>query len=138
MLGNQNLYRKPHYLMMQSIRGNQRVQRNQEATRDHLYLRSGTSGVIRARQYESLRRVVSRKLLRTVRFLLDRRAVVAVTAKPREIRMGKGKGAFSHYVLGIRVGMKYARISWCWRRPLSQVILVTQRSCRKSGCALYF
>ena len=67
-------------------------------------LKATTSGWITNRQIESARIALTRYMKREgkvwIRIFPDK----PVTAKPQEVRMGKGKGALSHYVAVIKPG----------------------------------
>lgn len=72
-------------------------------TGDHgLYAKE--AGRLSARQLEAGRRVLRKSLQGSgqmwVRVVADR----PVSAKPSEVRMGKGKGAISHYVARVKAG----------------------------------
>ncbi|GAA5221839.1 50S ribosomal protein L16 [Membranihabitans marinus] len=67
-------------------------------------LKATTPGWITNRQIESARVAMTRYMKREgkvwIRIFPDK----PVTAKPQEVRMGKGKGALSHYVAVVRPG----------------------------------
>lgn len=67
-------------------------------------LKALETGRITARTLEAVRRVLTRKFKRTgqiwIRFFPD----VAVSSKPAEVRMGKGKGSPSFWVCRIQKG----------------------------------
>jgi large subunit ribosomal protein L16 len=74
-------------------------------------LKSLESGRISARQIESVRRVVRRKLNRQGDFVIDIFPDLPVTKKPTEVRMGKGKGSVDGWVSRIKKGRILFRIS---------------------------
>lgn len=59
---------------------------------------------ITARQIEAARRAITRHLRRTGRLWIRVFPDVPVSSKPAEVRMGKGKGAPSHWVAPVRPG----------------------------------
>jgi large subunit ribosomal protein L16 len=59
---------------------------------------------ITARQIESVRRTVQRHLKRAGRLWIRIFPDVPVTAKPAEVRMGKGKGSVEFYVCRVKPG----------------------------------
>lgn len=67
-------------------------------------LKAVTQGRITSRQIESARIAMTRYMKREgkvwIRIFPDK----PITAKPLEVRMGKGKGALDHYVAQIRPG----------------------------------
>jgi large subunit ribosomal protein L16 len=67
-------------------------------------LKSQVAGVISARQIEAARRTIARKIKRKGKIWICIFPDLPVTAKPTESRMGKGKGAVSHWVARIRGG----------------------------------
>jgi len=54
------------------------------------------SGTISSRQIEAARQAIVRKLSRKGKVWIRIFPTVPITAKPTEVRMGKGKGTFSH------------------------------------------
>jgi large subunit ribosomal protein L16 len=67
-------------------------------------LKAEMSGMISARQIESARRVIARKMKKKGKIWIRIFPDLPITAKPTESRMGKGKGAVSHWVSRIRGG----------------------------------
>jgi large subunit ribosomal protein L16 len=67
-------------------------------------LKAKMSGMISARQIESARRVITRKMKKKGKIWIRIFPDLPVTAKPSESRMGKGKGAVSHWVSRVRSG----------------------------------
>lgn len=67
-------------------------------------LKATTAGWVTNRQIESARIALTRYMKREgivwIRIFPDK----PVTAKPQEVRMGKGKGALSHYVAVVKPG----------------------------------
>ena len=59
---------------------------------------------ITARQIEAARRAITRHLRRTGRLWIRVFPDLPVSSKPAEVRMGKGKGAPSHWVAPVRPG----------------------------------
>ena len=55
------------------------------------------SGIISARQLESARQSITRKIKRQGKLWIRIFPDLPVTAKPTEVRMGKGKGAVKHW-----------------------------------------
>jgi ribosomal protein L16/L10AE len=92
-----------------------------------------SAGLLLFPEYEALRRILSRKLIRLLRFSLFVHPYAMVTAKPREIRMGKGKGAFSHFALPTKVGSFFAKIFWCQTQNFCPLFFATRNALKKSG-----
>jgi large subunit ribosomal protein L16 len=59
---------------------------------------------ITARQIESARRAITRKMKREGRVWIQVFPHVPVTAKPTEVRMGKGKGSVSYWAIPVKPG----------------------------------
>lgn len=69
-----------------------------------LGLKAEVSGMISARQIESARRAIARKIKRKGKIWICIFPDLPITSKPTESRMGKGKGAVSHWVARVRGG----------------------------------
>lgn len=67
-------------------------------------LKSIESGIITARQIESARQAINRKLKRNGKIWIRIFPALPVTSKPTEVRMGKGKGAVSHWCVKVSSG----------------------------------
>lgn len=62
------------------------------------------SGTITARQLESSRQAITRKINRKGKLWLRIYPSIPVTSKPSEVRMGKGKGSVNHWVSRVKAG----------------------------------
>lgn len=69
-----------------------------------LGLKSENAGIITARQIEAARKAIMRKIKRKGKLWICIFPDLPITAKPTESRMGKGKGAVSHWVARVRGG----------------------------------
>ena len=67
-------------------------------------LKSLESGRISARTIESVRRVMTRKFKRQGQIWIRVFPDLAITNKPAEVRMGKGKGSVSYWVCSVQSG----------------------------------
>ena len=67
-------------------------------------LKATKSGTISSRQIEAARQAIVRKLSRKGKLWIRVFPSVPITAKPIEVRMGKGKGAVSHWGVKVRAG----------------------------------
>ena len=81
-------------------------------------LNSGTYGIvslgcakINARQIEMARRVISRRIKSIGKLWIRILPSKPITAKPNEVRMGKGKGSVSYWVAEVRPGKVLYEIS---------------------------
>jgi len=57
-----------------------------------------------AKQLESARKTMTKKMKRVGRILLRVFPDIPVTSKPAEVRMGKGKGSFDHWCSNVNSG----------------------------------
>ena len=64
-------------------------------------LKALQSGVISSRQIEAARQAINRKIKRQGKLWIRVFPNLPITAKPTEVRMGKGKGAVDHWVARI-------------------------------------
>ena len=69
-----------------------------------LGLKATVAGLISARQIEAARRAIARKIKRKGKIWICIFPDLPITAKATESRMGKGKGAVSHWVARVRGG----------------------------------
>ena len=67
-------------------------------------IRASESGRLRLNTIEAVRRVITRKLKRSGQVWIRIYPDISVSAKPLEVRMGKGKGAPSYWVCRIKAG----------------------------------
>lgn len=67
-------------------------------------LKALESGFISARQLESARQAIVRKIKKKGKLWIKIFPNLPITKKPAEVRMGKGKGNVSHWVAKIRGG----------------------------------
>lgn len=65
-------------------------------------LKTLEAGTISARQIEAARQSITRKIERKGKLWIRVFPDLPITAKPNEVRMGKGKGPVSHW--GVKVG----------------------------------
>ena len=67
-------------------------------------LKAAESGIIHARQIEACRQAMSRKIKKKGKIWIRIFPDLPITAKPISSRMGKGKGALSHWGARVRGG----------------------------------
>lgn len=96
--------KRTKYRKAQKGRNRGLAQRGSEISFGSFGLKSTDAGFITNRQIEAARIAMTRYMKREgkvwIRIFPDK----PITAKPQEVRMGKGKGALSHYVAVIRPG----------------------------------
>lgn len=131
-------FRKNHYYLIKNSLTPQRLTTSQYKQIDKITVRSYKSNSIIAGEYNAIRRILGRKTEKLFRLVLKKKANVMVTAKPREIRMGKGKGAFSHVHLPVRIGQSLCSIAWCHRLPKALFLGSVKKAMKKSGLCLHF
>lgn len=69
-----------------------------------LGLKATESGIINSRQIEAARQAISRKTKRKAKIWIKIFPDLPITSKPTGVRMGKGKGQFSHWGARVRIG----------------------------------
>jgi large subunit ribosomal protein L16 len=67
-------------------------------------LKSIESGMISSKQIEAARQAISRKIKRSGKLWLRINPTLPITAKPVEVRMGKGKGNVDYWSARVRGG----------------------------------
>jgi len=67
-------------------------------------LKATCSGILNARQIESARRIIARKMKRKGKIWLRIFPDLPITSKPSESRMGKGKGSVSYWAVKVKSG----------------------------------
>ena len=67
-------------------------------------LKAMSSGIITARQIESARQAINRKINRKGKLWIRIYPNLPITSKPSESRMGKGKGSVSHWAIKVKAG----------------------------------
>ena len=92
-------YRKAH---KGRIKGN--ATRGSQLAYGSFGLKTLESGWITNRQIEAARIAMTRRMKREGRVWINIFPDKPVTSKPAEVRMGKGKGALSHYVAVVKPG----------------------------------
>ena len=70
----------------------------------NLGLKTIESGIITFRQIEAARQAISRKTKRKAKIWIKVFPDLPITSKPMGVRMGKGKGYFSHWGARVRSG----------------------------------
>lgn len=67
-------------------------------------LKAAESGIINSKQIEAARQAIVRKIKRKGKIWIKIFPDLSITSKPTGIRMGKGKGAVSHWGARVRGG----------------------------------
>jgi len=93
---------------------------------DYLF-QVATPGQLKPAQLEAIQKVLVRKFTRLFRMWTLIRFTGMVTAKPKEIRMGKGKGAFSYWARAVPIGFPLFEISFLRWFPVEYLYHVARR-----------
>ena len=83
------------------------------------------NGVVNAKQLEVIRRIVSRKTKKIAKIWFLVYPSISITAKPREVRMGSGKGDVKNWVAIVNAGkMVFAleKVSFALARNLLRLM----------------
>jgi len=96
--------RKVKYNKARKIRIRRTEQRQTKVVFGEYGLKVLDGGQISSRQIEAVRRVIVRKLKRTGKVWIRIFPDVPVTAKPNEVRMGRGKGSVDKWVAVVKPG----------------------------------
>lgn len=96
--------KKTKYKKLQKGKLNQYNFRATKLQFGSLGLKAIKSGTISARQLEAARQAIVRKLDRKGKLWIRVFPNISITAKPTEVRMGKGKGEISHWSAKISAG----------------------------------
>ena len=126
-------YKKHHLKRLRGHLYSQYTQTGQRKSVDRFVLRSFSSCVVYSREYAALRRILSRKLQRLARLVMRTKPVYMKTAKPKEMRMGKGKGAFHSYYLHAQCGKPLGTLGWCPKLPTYWSLWIVKASVKKGS-----
>lgn len=85
--------------------------RNNKLKFGRIGIKAAKSGTITARQIEATRQTIVRRIKRKGKLWIRIFPNNPITAKPTEIRMGKGKGALNHWGIRVRGGTVLFEIS---------------------------
>ena len=96
--------RKVKYNKARKIRIKRTEQRQTKVVFGEYGLKVLDGGQISSRQIEAVRRVIVRKLKRTGKVWIRIFPDVPVSAKPNEVRMGRGKGSVDKWVAVVKPG----------------------------------
>jgi large subunit ribosomal protein L16 len=91
-------------------------------------LKALKNGRITAKQLEAARRMISKHIRKKEKLWIRNLPDIPVTAKPNEIRMGKGKGAVSYWVTRIKAGQILFELS---RMSVQKAILILKSASKK-------
>ena len=96
--------KRTKYRKQQKGRNRGLAKRGSEISFGSFGLKAITHGRLTSRQIESARIAITRYMKREGRVWIRVFPDKPITAKPLEVRMGKGKGALDHYVANVQPG----------------------------------
>jgi ribosomal protein L16/L10AE len=114
-------YAKRHRVFVKKLIDKQIIQQNVQQTRfrnngEFLFFSLGV-GIMTPNHVESVRRILIRRMYRLLRIWLRIRFTGMITNKPKEVRMGKGKGTFTSWCKAVSIGSPIFEISFAKRYP---------------------
>ena len=104
---NNNMFLQPKKTKYKKIKKGNKLKfnfKNNKLKFGDIGLLSIESGIITARQIESARQIINRKIKRKGKVWIRVFPNLPVTSKPTEVRMGKGKGNVSHWCVKVASG----------------------------------
>lgn len=87
-----------------------------------------------SRQLEAARKQISRNLKKQEKLWIRAVPDIPVTSKPKEIRMGKGKGAVDYWVIRVKSGQTLFELSYMLPKK-AQIILLSAAKKLAVPCA---
>lgn len=96
--------KKTKYKKIQKGKLSQFAFRSNKLKFGNIGLKAAKAGTISSRQIEAARQAIVRKLNRKGKLWIRVFPSIPITAKPIEVRMGKGKGALSHWGVKVSAG----------------------------------
>jgi large subunit ribosomal protein L16 len=86
-------------------------------------LKALENGRLTPKQLEATRQIISRKMQRTGKIFFNVSPEIAITKKPREVRMGKGKGNVKLWVANIQQGRIVVEIANTTLEQAKEILL---------------
>jgi ribosomal protein L16 len=114
-------YAKKHRVFVKKMVKSQVLQEGYYQTRfrnngNYLFFSLG-AGIMTPNQVESVRRILMRRMYRLLRLWRRIYFTGMITTKPKEVRMGKGKGTFSSWCKVVEVGSPIFEVSFTKNYP---------------------
>jgi len=136
-------YTKRHRKFIKTVLTHQRTQNGlfnvfQRRFAAEFAVFSVTPGELTPMQLDAVQKVLVRKFARLFRMWTLIRFTGMVTAKPREIRMGKGKGAFSFWSRCVRIGMPLFELGFIKWYPVEYLYHIVRRLKAKLPFHIFF
>nr|YP_010139052.1 ribosomal protein L16 [Lithodesmium undulatum]QQJ94660.1 ribosomal protein L16 [Lithodesmium undulatum] len=101
------MFLQPKKFKYKKIQKNKRLKikySSNELKFGNIGLKANQSGQITARQLESARQAIVRKIKRKGKFWITVFPNIPITKKPAEVRMGKGKGNVDYWAAKVKLG----------------------------------
>jgi ribosomal protein L16/L10AE len=124
-------YAKRHRVFVKKLVSRQLTQ---QTLHDARYRRNGEflffsqgAGIMTPNQLEAIRRILLRKMYRLLKIWMKLKFSGMITSKPKEVRMGKGKGSFVTWCKPIEVGSPIFEISFTKTFPYLYLFYIFQR-----------
>lgn len=92
-----------------------------------LGLKSIEPGRLTAKQMQSVRQVINKKIKKIGRLKINVFPHTPISKKPVEVRMGKGKGNVDHYIFKVRAGIILYEIETSFTVLATRALQLAQR-----------
>ena len=90
-------------------------------------LKSLESGRLTAKQIQSVKQVINKKIKKIGRLKINTFPQVPISKKPVEVRMGKGKGNVDHWVFKVKAGVILYEIETIFLSTSIKALELSQR-----------
>ena len=123
--------RRFKYRKQQKGRSVNRVSVNSKENNNLLFgsigLKSLESGRLTAKQIQSVKQVINKKIKKIVRLKVNVFPQVPISKKPVEVRMGKGKGNVDHWVFKVKAGVVLFEVETTFLSASIKALELSQR-----------
>lgn len=123
--------RRFKYRKQQKGRSVNRVSVNSKENNNLLFgsigLKSLESGRLTAKQIQSVKQVINKKIKKIGRLKVNVFPQVPISKKPVEVRMGKGKGNVDHWVFKVKAGVVLFEVETIFLSASIKALELSQR-----------
>ena len=123
--------RRFKYRKQQKGRSVNRVSVNSKENNNLLFgsigLKSLESGRLTAKQIQSVKQVINKKIKKIGRLKVNVFPQVPISKKPVEVRMGKGKGNVDHWVFKVKAGVVLFEVETTFLSASIKALELSQR-----------
>ena len=123
--------RRFKYRKQQKGRSVNRVSVNSKENNNLLFgsigLKSLESGRLTAKQIQSVKQVINKKIKKIGRLKVNVFPQVPISIKPVEVRMGKGKGNVDHWVFKVKAGVVLFEVETTFLSASIKALELSQR-----------